>query len=478
MSWGRNGRGARAAVAVLLTAAASAALTASAPGVLAAGTVLFSQPFHSNTVDGPAGSVSLPSGTNFACLTAAGNPSGSPLATCPSSTDPNGSGKLRLTPNTTNTKGAVFASNSVPTSQGLDATFNSYQYGSVAPNAADGLAFVLAAVNPANPATPTATGPTGGSLGYAALGTGASGLSNGYLAVGLDAFGNFSNGKSGFEGTGCSDPANIAVRMPGQVVVRGPGNGTVGYCALNSSAATASSPSLTLAAVTRAASVVPVEVVINPTSVPLTTPSGVTAAAGGYAVRFTPVGGSAQTLTGALPTVPSGLYPSSWLNASGIPRQLAFGWVASTGAVTDFHELDNVVVNSLSPVPKLAVSQTSYANALTVGSPVTYTVTATASGATENQPVTITQTLPSGVAPLVASGTGWTCAAPSGQQISCTSTASPFTSGTITVNGVITSSSVTSALITGGSPRSPGPRTRPRRPPRARRPGPCRPRRS
>ena len=451
MSWGRNGRGARAAVAVLLTAAASAALTASAPGVLAAGTVLFSQPFHSNTVDGPAGSVSLPSGTNFACLTAAGNPSGSPLATCPSSTDPNGSGKLRLTPNTTNTKGAVFASNSVPTSQGLDATFNSYQYGSVAPNAADGLAFVLAAVNPANPATPTATGPTGGSLGYAALGTGASGLSNGYLAVGLDAFGNFSNGKSGFEGTGCSDPANIAVRMPGQVVVRGPGSGTVGYCALNSSAATASSPSLTLAAVTRAASVVPVEVVINPTSVPLTTPSGVTAAAGGYAVRFTPVGGSAQTLTGALPTVPSGLYPSSWLNASGIPRQLAFGWVASTGAVTNFHELDNVVVNSLSPVPKLAVSQTSYANALTVGSPVTYTVTATASGATENQPVTITQTLPSGVAPLVASGTGWTCAAPSGQQISCTSTASPFTSGTITVNGVITSSSVTSALITGGT---------------------------
>ena len=450
MSWARSGRGARAAAAVLLTAAASAAVAASAPAVLAAGTVLFSQPFHDNTVDGPAGSVSLPSGTNFACLTAAGNPASNPLATCPSSTDPNGSGKLRLTPNTAGTKGAVFASTSVPTSQGLDATFNTYQYGSVAPNAADGLAFVLAAVNPANPATPTATGPTGGSLGYSAFST-ASGLSNGYLAVGLDAFGNFSNGKSGFEGSGCSDPANIATRMPGQVVVRGPGNGTVGYCALNSSAATATSPSLTLAAVTRAASVVPVEVVINPTSVPLTTPSGVTAAAGGYAVRFTPIGGSAQTLAGALPTVPSGLYPSSWLNASGIPRQLAFGWVASTGAVTNFHELDNVVVNSLSPVPQLAVAQTSYANALTVGSPVTYTVTATASGATENQPVTITQTLPSGVVPLVASGPGWTCAAPSGQQISCTSTSSPFTSGSITVNGVITSSSVTSALITGGT---------------------------
>jgi hypothetical protein len=450
VSWERSGRGARAAAAVLLTAAAAAALTASAPAVLAAGTVLFNQPFNDNTVDGPAGAVSLPAGANTACLTAAGNSVSNPLASCPAPSDANGSGKLRLTANTAGKKGAIFASTSVPTSQGLDATFNTYQYGSVAPNAADGMAFVLAAVNPASPATPTATGPTGGSLGYSAFAS-ASGLTNGYMAVGLDPFGNFSNGKSGFEGSGCADPPNITNRMPGQVVVRGPGNGTVGYCALNSSAATASSPSLTLAAVARAASVVPVEVVINPTTVPLTTPSGVTAAAGGYAVRFTPIGGSAQTLTGALPTVPSGLYPSTWLNASGIPRQLAFGWVASTGSVTNFHELDNVVVNSLSPVPQLAVSQTSYANALTVGSPVTYTVTATASGVTENQPVTITQTLPSGVVPLVASGTGWTCTPPSGQQISCTSAASPFTTGTITVNAVITSSSVTTALITGGT---------------------------
>jgi hypothetical protein len=450
MVWGPSGRGARCVAAVLLTAAAAATLTVSAPPVLAAGTVLFSQPFHDNTVDGPAGSVSLPTGTNAACLTAAGNASANPLASCTTATDPQGSGKLRLTPNTAGQKGAIFAGTSVPTSQGLDATFNTYQYGSVAPNAADGMAFVLAAVDPANPVTPTATGPTGGSLGYSAFST-ASGLTDGYMAVGLDAFGNFSNGKSGFEGSGCTDPANIASRMPGQVVIRGPGNGTVGYCALNSSAATATSPALTLAAVTRAASVVPVEVVINPTAVPLTTPSGLTAAAGGYAVRFTPIGGTAQTLAGSLPTVPSGLYPSSWLNSSGIPRQLAFGWVASTGAVTNYHEIDNVVVNSLSPVPQLTVSQTSYASTLTAGSPVTYTVTTTSTGATENQPVTVTQTLPSGVVPVAASGAGWTCSPPSGQQISCTSGTSPFTSGTITVNAVIASSSVTSALITGST---------------------------
>ena len=51
----------------------------------------------------------------------------------------------------TTQEGGVFASTSVPTSQGLDVTFNSYQYGGTG---ADGMAFVLAAVNPANPVIP------------------------------------------------------------------------------------------------------------------------------------------------------------------------------------------------------------------------------------------------------------------------------------------------------------------------------------
>ncbi len=103
-------------------------------------------------------------------------------------------------------------------------------------------------------------------------------------------------------------------------MVRGPGNGTVGYCAINSTATTTSSPALTLRATTRAASVVPVEVAINPTAASFTTASGITVAAGTYKVVFTPVDGSATTLTGTLPTVPSGLYPSSWTTASGIPQ--------------------------------------------------------------------------------------------------------------------------------------------------------------
>ncbi len=418
----------------------------------AGGTVLFNQPFHDNTVDGPAGSVSLPAaptGTNTACLTAAGNATANPLASCATATDLQGSGKLRLTSNATTQEGGVFASTSVPTSQGLDVTFNSYQYGG---NGADGIAFVLAAVNPADPQTPATLGQSGGSLGYSAKASAVPalvGLSYGYLGVGIDRYGNFSNK---YEGTGCTDPANIDGPMAGQVVVRGPGNGTVGYCALQSSAATATSGPLTLRAATRAASVVPVEVVFNPSSSSVTTPSGLVVPGGDYDVHFTPVGGAARDLVGALPVVPAGLYPASWVNASGFPKQLAFGWVASTGASTDFHEIDNVVVSSLNPVPQLAVSQISYAAAaLTPGSPVTYTVAASSSGAAENFPVTVTETVPAGVLPVGASGPGWVCGAPSGQQISCTNSTSPFTSGTITVNGVVTSGSVTPAVIQSSS---------------------------
>ena len=49
------------AVAVLLVIGmATIGIVAPAPTASAAGTVLFNQPFHDNTVDGPAGSVSLP----------------------------------------------------------------------------------------------------------------------------------------------------------------------------------------------------------------------------------------------------------------------------------------------------------------------------------------------------------------------------------------------------------------------------------
>ncbi|WP_344930551.1 putative Ig domain-containing protein, partial [Streptosporangium carneum] len=453
----RTPRGGRTVARVLVLALSVSTLTGTSgtpTPASAAGTTVFDQTFRNNTADGT-GSVVLPAlpsglgGSNTACLTASGNTSTGVLRSCSSTNDTTGSGKLRLTNATTNKLGGVFGATSVPTAQGLDVTFNTYQYGG---NGADGIAFVLAAVDPTNPVSPANIGPTGGSLGYSAAGTsGFNGLAYGYLGVGLDVYGNFSN--SSYQGTGCTNPAYISTSgtVPGQVVVRGPGQGLAGYCALNSTATSTSSSALSLRASTRRS--VPVEVAINPSTVVITTPSGLSVPAKSYRVSVTPIGGTARTLQGSLPSVTSGLFPSSWLDASGVPKQLAFGWVASTGGSTDFHEIDNVAVTTLNAVPELSVAQTSY-NATTpaAGDPVTYTVTAgVGSAVSETSPISVTETLPAGVVPVGAYGTGWVCAAPSGQSVTCTNGNTPFAAGSslppITVVGIVTGGSVTPTLI-------------------------------
>jgi len=454
-----RGRAARVALAGVLGAVLTG--VASQPA-FAAGTVVFDQPFKNNVPDA-AYPVSLPSlpagatGTNTACLTASGNPTGPGLHSCPSNNDAAGLGTLRLTNASMFQEGGLFGATSAPTSQGLDVTFNAYQYGG---NNADGMTFVAAAVDPANPLPPASIGQPGGALGYSSTKQGnLPGLANAYLGVGMDVFGNFSNNI--YEGAGCVDPPYISTtggKVAGQVVIRGPGAGITGYCAINSTATTTTSPVIPLRGTTRANSTVPMEVVINPTAASLVTASGVTVAAGTYKVVFTPVGQAPKTLTGTLPTVSPTLYPStSWTTAAGIPRQLAFGWVGSTGSVTDFHEIDNAKVVSLNPVPDLNVAQTSFnGSSPQPGDPVTYSVTASiGAGTSESSPVSVTETVPAGVVPVGAFGAGWVCAAPVGQKITCTNGNTPFNQGTslspITVVGIVTGSSVTPALIQSGS---------------------------
>ncbi|MFC7645276.1 fibronectin type III domain-containing protein [Streptosporangium lutulentum] len=165
------------------------------------------------------------------------------------------------------------------------------------------------------------------------------------------------------------------------------------------------------------------------------------------------VGGVTKTLTGTLPAVTAGLYPASWLNANGVPRQLVFGWVGSTGAVVDFHEVDEAKVATISAVPELTVSQTSYnAATLSPGDPVTYSVVAgVAAGIPETSPISMTQTLPVGTVAAGAYGTGWVCAAPSGRSVTCTNSNGPFPAGAtlapITVVGIVTATGVTPALV-------------------------------
>ncbi|MGJ6962645.1 putative Ig domain-containing protein [Streptosporangium sp. G11] len=454
MIGGPSPRRGRALARLLVLSMAAGMLNAPAPmAASAAGTVLFDQPFRNNTPNG-LGAVVLPalptgqSGTNVACLTASGNSSTGNLRSCAGSLDLPGSGKLRLTDAATGRVGGLLGAVSVPTSQGLDVTFNTYQYGG---SGADGMTFVLAAVDPASSVSPANVGQSGGALGYSAFSS-LPGLAYGYLGVGLDVYGNFSNGA--YQGSGCTNPAYIgsgSTRVPGQIVIRGPGNGTVGYCAINSTATSTSSTALPLRSAIRTA--VPVQVGINPTNTVLTTAAGLTVPANSYRVVVTLVGGAVRTLTGTLPTVPAGLFPVSWLNANGIPRQLAFGWVASTGAITDFHEVDNAKVATISAVPELTIAQTGY-NAATLqpGAPVTYSVVAgVAPGLSETSPVSVTQTLPAGTVPVGAYGTGWVCAAPSGRSVTCTNSNAPFlpsqTLPPLTVVGIVTGSGVTPALI-------------------------------
>lgn len=458
-----------------IASAGALSIVASVLGVVANGstavaastgpTTLFQQSFTTDTISPANGAISFPAapastnnpgGVNSACLTVA-QATSSPLPNCATTPDSSGGGALQLTANSNTQEGGVFAATSVPASQGLDVTFNSYQYGGTG---ADGITFVLAAVDPTNPLSPPVIGQAGGSLGYSATG-GLPGLANGYLGIGLDTYGNFSS--KGFEGSGCaSEPAVFdadSPNLPNHVVVRGPGHGTVGYCGL---AVGPDGQQLDVqgSGGNRTNSLIRVEVVINTTANSfIATESGVSVSPNNWGIIYTSIGATNGVfLHGTLPTVTPTFYgsdTSSWIDGNGHPRQLAFGWVASTGGSKDTHEVNNVKVTSINAVPKLGVVQTvqdvatAPGGPTTVpqGSPVTYTVTPSvdASGADENSPVTVTDTLPAGVTPTSAGGDGWVCDPPSGQQVTCTNSNTPFAAGTslppLTINGTVTNPS-------------------------------------
>ncbi len=435
----------RPLIGTLVAGLAAAALLGTDPlPALAAGTMLVNEAFTGSTTSSPHWVLpSAPSGTNSACLTAGTSSSQTPVPGCGlSSPDAGGSGALRFTTATTNLEGGVAYTLAVPTSYGVDATFDSYQYGG---NGADGIGFFLAAANPSDPKAPTSIGQPGGALGYSVR-TGSPGLTYGYLGVGIDVYGNYAN--TTYEGSGCTDPGwGKATTFPNNVSVRGPGNGTVGYCMLASTAgsgSTANSHSWTLEggpSGTRSSSEVPVEVVINPSSSAVTSASGLSVPADSFEVAFTPLNNSNNqvVVTGSLPTtsnggIPSGLYPAGYVDpTTGIPYQLTFGWVASTGGSTDIHEVNNVEAGTLSGTPpQLGASVSDNASQAPMhGSTMDYDVTVSnASGAvTEGDTVTLTDTVPAGETPLSAGlgGSGWTCSI-SGQTVTCTES-SPLAAG-------------------------------------------------
>jgi hypothetical protein len=191
-------------------------------------------------------------GVGSACLTGAPSapapgPGDHPLGGCPEGVGPvppsNGAphGYLRLTDASNDQSGAVLYNHALPAKQGLDVTFDQWQYGSTTPaTPADGISFFL--VN--GDGALTRPGAFGGSLGYAQKlpnddpnATFLPGVDRGYLGVGLDVLGNYF-GDWEHRGNGCTNrsPAGTQFRIPGpganMVTVRGPGDGTEGYCFL------------------------------------------------------------------------------------------------------------------------------------------------------------------------------------------------------------------------------------------------------
>lgn len=262
-----------------------------------------------------------------ACLTAGTNTAQSPISGCDLPTpDASGSGALRLTPNSLATAGFALYNKALPTTGGLDITFEQAQYG----GAADGIAFFLVDGS----TDLTQPGSAGGGLGYSAGWGGGSnygtGVENGLIGIGIDRWGNFS--AQGSTGSGCTSGTGPGSAGPGQtpnvVAVRGPGNGSAGYCWLGASSNLGS----VLAGSTRAEATAEVHIVIDPS-------------------------------TQADPKVTVSLDGTQVLQIDA-PQELIdsttfkFGFSGSTGGVTDVHEVWGLNIESVVPVPSTTVAPT------------------------------------------------------------------------------------------------------------------------
>ncbi len=131
-------------------------------------------------------------------------------------TDESGDGWLRLTDNNSWESGYAFNNEALETENGLAVSFDYTSWGG---SGADGITFFL--MDGETELEDFNVGGVGGSLGYAPRYKYAEGLSNAYVGIGLDEFGNFSLPTEGREG----GPG----RVQDSVSVRGSGDGFEGY---------------------------------------------------------------------------------------------------------------------------------------------------------------------------------------------------------------------------------------------------------
>ncbi|WP_328912374.1 MULTISPECIES: DUF7507 domain-containing protein [unclassified Streptomyces] len=371
-----------------------------------------------------------------ACLTGAPEapapgPGTHPLTGCPAGgtgpVPPNNAapnGYLRLTDASNDQSAAVLYNHALPANQGLVTSFDQWQYGGTTNPPADGISFFL--IDGA--ASLTAPGAFGGSLGYAQKlpnddpnETFLPGVNHGYVGVGLDVLGNYF-GDWEHRGNGCAtrSPAGTQFRIPApganMVTVRGPGNGTEGYCFLDATTSNFSTtppwPSTLPGQLQGPTTTLPpdstpeeaeallepsrrtVTIEISPSPNPVLT----------VAIDFHDGNGSQQVLSTPAPQP--------------VPSTYKFGFAASTGLFTDVHLIRNVTVHPAAALPQLnLVKQVSQdpplETPLTPGTQVPYQYVVTNTGMV---PVT-------GVAVTDDKVTGITCPQTTlavGETITCT----------------------------------------------------------
>jgi hypothetical protein len=359
----RSARSWIAAAAALGAAAGAALLPAAldapsaAAGPRAAPAPVVNETFTGATADSGFTAV------GSACLTGAAadgaaEPGDHPLGGCPATAEgpvpPDGGaphGYLRLTDASHDQAGAVLYDRAIPAADGLDITFEQWQYGSTTPSTpADGISFFL--VDGAE--SLTHPGAFGGSLGYAQKLPDDDpdrpflpGVDHGYLGVGLDVLGNYF-GDWEHRGNGCAErsPAGTAFHVPApgpnMVTVRGPGNGTGGYCfrtATTSNLTTAGPWPSTLPGQLQGPTTA-----LPPDATPAEAEAALEPSRRTVTIRLTPGPdpelsvdidfhdghGTQRVLTAPAPEP--------------VPESYKFGFAASTGAFTDVHLIRNVVI--------------------------------------------------------------------------------------------------------------------------------------
>lgn len=389
----RTSAGALVAAAVLVIAPAVLVDDARAE---ATGPVLVAEDFRSATA--APGFVAY----GAACLTGAPagapGPGGSALGGCPEGgtgpVPPSGGapdGYLRLTDAAADQVGAVLYTEPVLATSGVEISFEQWQYGgNPAFPPADGLSFFLVD----GTATLDAPGAFGGSLGYAQKlpddNPGAEflpGVEQGYLGIGLDVLGNYF-GDWEHRGDGCAQrsPAGTGPLTfgPGSnmVTVRGPGDGTQGYCFLTASTSNLSTtgpwPSTLPGSLQGPTTALP------PGATPAEASALLEPSRRTVTITITPAPDPQVSVT---VDFGDGAGPQQVLAFEApqpVPASYSFGFAASTGLFSDVHLVRTVQVRALVPLPELTLVKTADAPGPFVEGEVvdyTYEVTSTTSPA-------------------------------------------------------------------------------------------------